>query len=170
MPGAAHRTVTVTSMGKTYSVTGWRVGYVVADEPLTDEIRKMHDFHTVTAPHPLQIALARAIDLPESFYDRVRSEYLERKAILCEAVRRAGLSYYDPGGAYFLWCDYAALSAEDDTDFQERLITECGVAGVPGSVFYPLGAPNPRRLRFTFSKSRETIMAAASRLRALRTS
>jgi aspartate/methionine/tyrosine aminotransferase len=164
LPGAAGRTVTVTSMGKTYSVTGWRVGYVVAADALTDEIRKMHDFHTVTAPHPFQIALARAIDLPESFYERVRSEYLQRKEILCDAVSRAGMTYYDPGGAYFLWCDYSRLSDEDDTVFQERLLVERGVAGVPGSVFYPLDAPNPRRLRFTFSKSKETIRAAAERL------
>ena len=164
LPGAAHRTVTVTSMGKTYSVTGWRVGYVVADEPITDELRKMHDFHTVTAPHPFQVALARAIDLPESFYHRLRRDYLERRAILCDAVTRAGMTYYDPGGAYFLWCDYSAVSDDEDTVFQERLLTERGVAGVPGSVFYPLDAPNPRRMRFTFSKSRATIEAASARL------
>ena len=164
LPGAANRTVTVTSMGKTYSVTGWRVGYVAADAPLTDEIRKMHDFHTVAAPHPFQVALSRAIDLPESFYDELRKGYLERKEILCEAVSRAGMTYYDPGGAYFLWCDYSKISDEEDTIFHERLLTERGVAGVPGSVFYPLDAPNPRRLRFTFSKSAETIRAAFRRL------
>jgi aspartate/methionine/tyrosine aminotransferase len=164
LQGAAPRTVTVTSMGKTYSVTGWRVGYAVADEPLTEEIRKMHDFHTVTAPHPFQIALARAVDLPEAFYGRLRRDYLERKAILCDALTRAGMTYYDPGGAYFLWCDYSAVSDEEDTIFQEKLLAECGVAGVPGSVFYPLDAPNPRRMRFTFSKSRATIEAAAARL------
>ena len=164
LPGAWERTVTVTSMGKTYSVTGWRVGYVVADDPLTDEIRKMHDFHTVTAPHPFQAALARAIDLPAEFYENVRREYLERKSILCEAVTHAGMTYYDPGGAYFLWCDYSRLSDEEDTEFHERLLVDRGVAGVPGSVFYPLDAPNPRRIRFTFSKSKDTIRAAAERL------
>jgi aspartate/methionine/tyrosine aminotransferase len=151
-------------MGKTYSVTGWRVGYLVADEPLTNELRKMHDFHTVTAPHPFQIALARAIDLPESFYDRLRAEYWERKRILAGALVQAGLTYYDPGGSYFLWCDYSRLSDENDTDFHDRMLREAGVAAVPGSVFYPYATRNPKRLRFTFSKSRGTIEEAARRL------
>jgi aspartate/methionine/tyrosine aminotransferase len=169
LPGAAERTVTVISAGKTYSVTGWRVGYVVADEPLTNELRKMHDFHTVTAPHPFQIAVARAMDeLPESYYARQRDSFAERKRILAGALDAAGLTYYDPGGAYFLWCGYDALSAEDDHVFAERLLAETKVAGVAGSVFYPRTAENPRRLRFTFSKTRPTIEEAARRLLALR--
>ena len=80
--------MTVTSMGKTYSVTGWRVGYLAAEESLTNELRKMHDFHTVTAPHPFQVALARALGLPEEFYERLRDEYWARKQILCEALCR----------------------------------------------------------------------------------
>src|SRR5204862_6058421 len=103
LPEAMERTVTVSSMGRTYSVTGWRVGYVVAEESLTQELRKMHDFHTVTAPHPFQIALARALELPPSFYDRLRAEYWGRKQILCAAIRETGMTYYDPGGSYFLW-------------------------------------------------------------------
>ncbi len=165
LPGAAGRTVTVTSMGKTYSVTGWRVGYLVAEESFTNELRKMHDFHTVTAPHPFQIALARATELPESFYERLRAEYLERKQILGEALLAAGMTFYEPGGAYFLWCEYSKLSSEDDVAFHERLLREAGVAAVPGSVFYPLATRNPKRLRFTFSKSRATIEEAARRLR-----
>lgn len=164
LDGAFDRTVTVTSMGKTYSVTGWRVGYVVADEPLTNELRKMHDFHTVTAPHPFQVALARAMDLPPAFYERMRGEYLGRKAILCDAVAAAGMTYYDPGGSYFLWCEYSKLSSEDDHVFAERMLREAGVAGVAGSVFYPHATRNPKRLRFTFSKSRATIEEAARRL------
>src|SRR5438270_3742567 len=162
---ARDRTVTVTSMGKTYSVTGWRVGYLAAEEALTNELRKMHDFHTVTAPHPFQVALARALEeLPEDFYHRLRTEYQARKQILCEALCHAGLSFYEPGGSYFLWCEYSRLSEEDDTVFYERLLRECGVAGVAGSVFYPFATRNPKRLRLTFSKSRATIEEAASRL------
>jgi len=165
LPGAADRTVTVTSMGKTFSVTGWRVGYVVAEESLTNELRKMHDFHTVTAPHPFQVALARALEeLPPEFYQRVRAEYLARKQILTEAVAAAGMTYYEPGGAYFVWCEYSRLSDEDDTAFAERMLREAGVAGVAGSVFYPRATKNPKRLRFTFSKSRATIEEAARRL------
>src|SRR6266853_1025717 len=164
LPAAAGRTVTVTSMGKTYSVTGWRVGYLVAPDVLTDELRKMHDFHTVTAPHPFQIALAGAMALPESFYARLRKEYWERKELLCDAIEKAGMSYYEPGGSYFLWCEYSRLSGEEDTVFGERLMREAGVAGVPGSVFYPDAARYAKRIRFTFSKSRPTIEEAARRL------
>jgi L-glutamine---4-(methylsulfanyl)-2-oxobutanoate aminotransferase len=166
LEAARDRTVTVTSMGKTYSVTGWRVGYLVAEQSLTNELRKMHDFHTVTAPHPFQVALAGALELPEEFYDRLRAEYHARKQVLCEALAEVGITYYEPGGSYFLWCAYDGLSDEDDTVFCERLMREKGVAGVPGSVFYPGAAENPKRLRFTFSKSRATIEEAARRLTA----
>jgi aminotransferase len=164
LPDARDRTVTVTSMGKTYAVTGWRVGYLAAEESLTNELRKMHDFHTVTAPHPFQVALAKALELPEEFYDRLRNEYWARKQILCDALCRTGLSFYEPGGSYFLWCEYSRLSDEDDEVFCEHLLREAGVAGVAGSVFYPYLAGNPRRIRFTFSKSRATIEEAARRL------
>jgi aminotransferase len=137
------------------------VGYLVAPDTLTDELRKMHDFHTVTAPHPFQIALAGAMALPESFYARLRKEYWERKELLCGAIEKAGMSYYEPGGSYFLWCEYSRLSGEEDTVFGERLMRE---AGVPGSVFYPDAARNVKRIRFTFSKSRPTIEEAARRL------
>lgn len=164
LPIAQDRTVTVTSMGKTYSVTGWRVGYVVAQDDMTEQIRNMHDFHTVTAPHPFQIALAGALGLPDKFYDNLRREYWERKEMLCDAIEKCGMTFYDPGGSYFLWCEYAGLSDEDDAVFGERLMREAGVAGVPGSVFYPARINNPRRIRFTFSKCRATIEEAARRL------
>jgi len=167
---ARDRTVTVTSMGKTYSVTGWRVGYLVAEESLTNELRKMHDFHTVTAPHPFQIALAGALELPDDFYERLRAEYWMRKQVLASALGKIGLTYYEPGGSYFLWCDYARVSDEEDHVFSERLMREVGVAGVAGSVFYPHATRNPRRLRFTFSKRRATIEEAARRLEAVQQS
>jgi|ERR1700733_3223893 len=169
LPAARDRTVTVTSMGKTYSVTGWRVGYVVAPEEITEQIRNMHDFHTVTAPHPFQVALAGALELPDEFYAKLRGDYWERKQVLCDAIEKAGMTFYEPGGSYFLWCEYAALSDDDDTVFGERLMREAGVAGVPGSVFYPARDDNPKRIRFTFSKSRSTIEEAARRLARFRT-
>ncbi|MGA2881120.1 MAG: pyridoxal phosphate-dependent aminotransferase [Bryobacteraceae bacterium] len=167
LPMARDRTVTVTSMGKTYSVTGWRVGYVVAQNEITEQIRNMHDFHTVTAPHPFQVALAGALALPDEFYDKLRREYWERKELLCDAIEKCGMTFYEPGGSYFLWCEYAELSDEDDSVFGERLMREAGVAGVPGSVFYPARDKNPQRIRFTFSKSRNTIEEAARRLSAV---
>ncbi len=164
LPEAADRTVTVISMGKTYSVTGWRVGYVVAEESLTNELRKMHDFHTVTAPHPFQIALSHALDLPDEFYERLRTEYWTRKQVLARALEETGICWYEPGGSYFLWCEYGQVSDEEDTAFCERMLKDAGVAGVPGSVFYPMTTRNPKRIRFTFSKSRATIEEAARRL------
>jgi aspartate/methionine/tyrosine aminotransferase len=168
LPMARDRTVTVTSMGKTYSVTGWRVGYIVAPAEMVEQLRNMHDFHTVTAPHPFQVALAGALDLPVEFYAQLRCEYWERKQLLCEALEKCGMTFYEPGGSYFLWCDYARVSDQDDTAFGERLMREAGVAGVPGSVFHPPAAQNPKRIRFTFSKSRPTIEEAARRLKAFR--
>lgn len=164
LPIARDRTVTVTSMGKTYSVTGWRVGYVVAPDEIAEQIRNMHDFHTVTAPHPFQVALAGALGLPDEFYDKLRCEYWERKQLLCDAIEKCGMTWYEPGGSYFLWCEYGELSDQDDSAFGERLMREAGVAGVPGSVFYPARDKNPKRIRFTFSKSRTTIEEAARRL------
>jgi aminotransferase len=164
LPIARDRTVTVTSMGKTYSVTGWRVGYVVAPDEIIEQIRNMHDFHTVTAPHPFQVALAGALGLPDEFYSKLRHEYWERKELLCDAIEKYGMTFYEPGGSYFLWCGYSGLSDEDDFVFGERLMREVGVAGVSGSVFYAARTSNPMRIRFTFSKSRTTIEEAARRL------
>jgi aminotransferase len=164
LPTARDRTVTVTSMGKTYSVTGWRVGYVVAQDEITEQIRNMHDFHTVTAPHPFQVALAAALALPDEFYTKLRREYWERKQLLCDAIEKAGMTFYEPGGSYFLWCEYTGVSDEDDTVFGERLMREARIAGVPGSIFYPAAVKNPKRIRFTFSKSQTTIEEAAWRL------
>lgn len=163
LPGAAERTITIISAGKTYSVTGWRVAYLVAPEPFAARLNVMHDFHTVTAPHPFQIAIANATHLPDSYYEELSREYWERKQILCEALGRAGFTWYEPGGAYFLWCQYSNLSDENDVSFARRLLLEGGVAGVPGSVFYEPGRDR-YTIRFTYSKSRKTIEAAVQRL------
>lgn len=166
LPGAEGRTVTIISMGKTYSITGWRVAYLVAPEEFAAKLNVMHDFHTVTAPHPFQIAAANATRLPDSFYQGMRDEYWARKEILCAALEHAGFTWYEPGGAYFLWCRYDRLSDLEDVAFGRKLLLEGGVAGVPGSVFYERGRPR-YAIRFTFSKSRKTLEAAAERLRNL---
>lgn len=166
LPGAAERTVTIISCGKTYSVTGWRVAYLVAPEQFAARLNVMHDFHTVTAPHPFQIAVANATRLPDSYYHELSAEYWERKQILCAALERAGFEWYEPGGAYFLWCTYDKLSSLNDMDFGRKLLLEGGVAGVPGSVFYEPGKDR-YSIRFTYSKSRKTIEAAAERLAAI---
>jgi aminotransferase len=168
LPQAKHRTVSIFSMGKTYSVTGWRVGYVVAEDPCIGLIAVKHDFATVCAPHVCQLALAEALALPESFYVNMLRRYAERKYVLTDALVTAGLSPWNPPGSYFLWCEYSGVNYESDLDFAKRLLSIAGVAGVPGRVFYPDSINAPRRIRFTFSKSLQTIAEAAARLTASR--
>jgi aspartate/methionine/tyrosine aminotransferase len=164
LPKAKGRTVSIFSMGKTYSVTGWRVGYVVADDPCIGPIAIKHDFATVCAPHVCQLALAAALELPESFYSETLAGYAARKATLINAVTSAGLNPWNPAGSYFLWCEYSQLTAESDVAFANRLLMKAGVAGVPGCVFYPDAKTMRQRIRFTFSKSLPTIAEAANRL------
>lgn len=165
LPEGQSRTVTIFSMGKTYSVTGWRVGYVAGPGSLIDEIARVHDVHTVTAPHPLQIALSNAVDLPDAFHAHMRNEYWTRKTLLKAAFAEAGFGIPEPQGAYFLWCSYDALSSVDDVSFCEQLMLECGVAAVPGSAFFPSGQGSTRNIRLTFSKSKPTIEKAIERIR-----
>lgn len=168
LPKAKHRTVSIFSMGKTYSVTGWRVGYVVAEDPCIGPIAVKHDFATVCAPHVCQLALAQALELPESFYAHMLRRYAERKTMLTDSLVTAGLNPWNPPGSYFLWCEYSKVTPEPDVDFVKRLLSTAGVAGVPGRVFYPESNTSRQRIRFTFSKSLPTIAAAAARLTASR--
>jgi aminotransferase len=166
IPGAKRRCIVVSSFGKTYSVTGWRVGYLIAPPQFLTAIAATHDFHTITAPHPFQLAIRYALtELGPEFYDGVRAEYDRRRRLLGEALRRFGLSFFEPQGSYFYWCDYCGLSDEDDSMFARRLLSERGVAGLPGSVFLPEGVKNTN-IRFTFSKTMTTLRAACERLTA----
>jgi aspartate/methionine/tyrosine aminotransferase len=164
LPGAWDRSITIFSLGKTYSVTGWRVGCVVAPEALLRPISVRHELTTISAPHPCQLALAHALKLPASFYSNQLRQYEVRKTMLMKAAASMGIRPWDPAGAYFLWCDYSQLTVEPDFLFSERLLRDSGVAGVPGHVFYPKSADNPKRIRLTFSKSLATIGEAAKRL------
>ncbi|HUA63328.1 MAG TPA: pyridoxal phosphate-dependent aminotransferase [Verrucomicrobiae bacterium] len=169
LPGARDRVITIVSMGKTYSVTGWRVGYLIAPAPLVAQLSAVHDFHTITAPHPLQVALANAMrELDASFYEKVRREFLFRRELLAGSLRECGFSFTDPQGSYFLWCSYSAMASTPDVAFSQWLLHRGGIAGLPGSVFYPKGARDTQRIRFTFSKSRATLEAAKERLSRLR--
>jgi aspartate/methionine/tyrosine aminotransferase len=164
VPGAERRCIVVSSFGKTYSATGWRVGYLIAPERFVAAIAATHDFHTITAPHPFQLAFRYALtELGPEFYDRVRTEFDRRRKMLGEALRRSGFSYFAPQGSYFYWCDYRELSDEDDRAFARRLLRERGVAGLPGSVFLPDGVRDTK-IRFTFSKTPATLQAACERL------
>jgi len=164
-PGMAERTVTVSGLSKTFSVTGWRVGTIVAPPDLTDAIRKVHDFLTVGAPAPLQEACAVGIEvLGREYYGALATQYRERGEILVDALRGAGFRCALPQGAYYVLADFSGLSDEDDTTFAKRLARDAGVAPVPGSSFF--GSPERGRtlVRFAFCKRLETLHEASERL------
>jgi aspartate/methionine/tyrosine aminotransferase len=165
LPGMAERTVTINALSKTYSVTGWRVGWAIASPELTSAIRKVHDFLTVGAAAPLQAAGAVALSLPPSYYARLAEGYRARRDLLVGTLQEAGFRCAPPAGAYYVLSDYSALADEDDAGFARRLVAEAGVAAVPGSSFWRPGATEGRRLlRFAFPKREETLREAARRL------
>ena len=162
--GMAERTVTISGLSKTYSITGWRLAYTIASERITAAIRKVHDFLTVGAPHPLQEAGAVALRLPELFYAELTAMYERKRGALHTALTRAGLRCSNPDGAYYIVAEIGELGFEDDFAAADFLLDQVGVAAVPGSSFYHRPELGHRKIRFTFSKSDETIAAAAERL------
>jgi aspartate/methionine/tyrosine aminotransferase len=168
LPGMRERTITISGLSKTFSVTGWRIGYLIAPPLLTDGIRKVHDFLTVGAPAPLQEAGAAALALPDTFYDELRDLYAGKREILLKALEEAGFGVVRPQGAYYIMADIRPFGWDDDTEFARYLTSEIGVAPVPGSSFYHNQELGRTKVRFTFSKSEETLRLAAERLLALR--
>jgi aminotransferase len=164
LPGMKERTITISGLSKTYSITGWRLAYAIASEGLTGAIRKVHDFLTVGAPHPLQEAGAVALRLPESFYIELRTMYERKRATLLAALKGAGLHCWMPQGAYYIMADVGELGFSDDFEAATFFLDKVGVAPVPGSSFYHRAELGRRMLRFTFSKSDQTLAAAAGRL------
>ena len=164
-PGMAERTITISGLSKTFSVTGWRVGTIVAPPDLTDAIRKVHDFLTVGAPAPLQEACAVGIEtLGPDYYDGLVADYRDRGTMLVQALRGAGFRCAMPEGAYYVLADFSALSDEDDTTFAKRLTREGGVASVPGSSFFGSRERGHKLIRFAFCKRIETMTEACERL------
>jgi len=164
LAGMAERTVTISGLSKTYSVTGWRLAYAIASERITSAIRKVHDFLTVGAPHPLQEAGAFALRLPQSFYAELRAMYERKRGALYAALTRAGLKCSNPNGAYYIMAEVGGLGFKDDFAAADFILDEVGVAAVPGSSFYHRPELGYGKIRFTFSKSDETIAKAAERL------
>jgi aminotransferase len=165
LPGMYDRTVTISGLSKTFSVTGWRLGYILAQPELSAAIRKVHDFLTVGAPAPLQEAGAIAIEQSDGYYPELRGMYEGKRALLLQALREAGFRCHSPQGAYYIMADFSDLGFNgDDTDFAHHLIEKVGVAPVPGSSFYRHHDEGVSFVRFTFSKSEETLHEAARRL------
>ncbi len=166
LPGMAERTITISGASKTYAVTGWRIGWLIAPAVLTGGIRKVHDFLTVGAPHPLQIAVASALHFPAAFYDAVLEEYRERRAAMLAGLRDCGFHPNPPAGAYYVMASIEELTELDDVAFANRLVETAAVATVPASSFYASRELGRRHLRFSFPKRRETIERGIGALRA----
>jgi aspartate/methionine/tyrosine aminotransferase len=164
LEGMAERTVTISGASKTFSVTGWRVGWIVAPTELTAAIRKVHDFVTVGAPAPLQEAIAVALDLGRPYYERLSAEYRVRRDHLVRVLDAAGLSPNIPQGAYYVLCDIRPFGFEDDVAFANWLVRDVGVAGVPGSSFFSRRELGRHLIRFTFCKTPDVLDEAGVRL------
>ena len=168
LDGMKERTVVVNSMSKTYSVTGWRVGYCIAPPEITGAIRKVHDFLTVGAAAPLQAAGAYALSLPQEYYDTLQHEYQARRDLLLPVLEDSGFKTFVPDGAYYIMTDISQFGFSDDVEFTRHLIREVGVACVPGSSFYSKPADGAQQVRFCFCKKDETLHRAAERLSKLK--
>ena len=168
LDGMRDRTITINALSKTYSVTGWRVGWAIASPEVTSAIRKVHDFLTVGAAAPLQEAGALALKFPQSYYDNLAAEYLARRDRLLGILAGAGFHCFKPYGAYYIMTDISSFGFPDDVAFAKFLVTEIGVAAVPGSSFYRDPANGRTHLRFTFCKTEKTFQAAAERLAKLK--
>lgn len=164
LPGMAERTVTTNGLSKTYSVTGWRVGWAISPPALTGGIRKIHDFLTVAAPTPFHDAGVAALSLPDRFYADLTAGYQAKRALMLDILQRHGFTIYPPAGAYYVMTDVKKFGFASDSEFAQYLVKEVGVATVPGSSFYIDPPSAPQTLRFCFSKRDETLHEADRRL------
>ncbi len=164
LDGMNNRTITISGFSKTYSATGWRVGYIIAPRKLTAAVRKVHDFLTVCAPAPLQEACITALKLPASYYENLRRLYSTSRSLLLQALEEASFTCTSPEGAYYIWTDIGHTGFRDDRQLAKHLISRVGVGAVPGSSFYHRPSKGRLNLRFSFSKKPETIRKAAARL------
>ena len=170
-PELRGQTITMSGLGKTYALTGWRLGYVIAPAELTQGIRQVHDYLTLCAPTPFQAAALAALNLPESYHEANRQGYHERRALVLDILRQAGFRARPPEGTYYVMADYSQLPIPQaewkPMAFARWLTTEVGVAGVPGDSFYSLPGYGEREIRFAFPKKLETLVEVGNRLMGL---
>jgi len=166
LPGMFERTVSCSSLSKTYSITGWRLGYVIAPPAFIHGARKVHDFLTVGAAAPLQEAAIAGLEMPDSYYDELQQTYTRKRDLFLGGLREAGLPFTKPNGAYYVMVDVSEFGVTDDTAFCEWLAREVGVAAVPGSSFFH--EPVNHLIRFHFAKQESTLQEAVHRLSLLR--
>lgn len=167
LPGMDERTLTISSAGKTFSLTGWKIGWATGPERLVAAVQAAHQYLTFSTATPLQLAMARAIDEHgPRWLEQLTAEYEQRRTVLQQALEETGFRVASPQGTYFMLADFSALADEDDRHFARRLVEEAGVAAIPPSPFYAASPEEAaRRVRFAFCKRLETLEAAAQRLR-----
>ena len=170
LQGMANRTITISGASKTFSVTGWRVGWLIAPASLTAGIRKVHDFLTVGAAHPLQVAVATALGFPDSYYDSLLEEYRERRDAITAGLSEIGFDVRAPDGAYYVMAGIGGFGFDDDVAFARHLIETVAVATVPASSFFHDPALGRSQVRFSFPKRMETLNRGLDALRALKSS
>lgn len=170
LPGMRERTITINGLSKTFSVTGWRVGYVIAPPDITSAVRKVHDFLTVGAAAPLQAAGVVAVQFPDSYYRELCNAYGQRRDFMVDVLRESGLRPFVPHGAYYVMCDISDFGFQDDVTFAQYLVRDVGVAVVPGSSFYSVPERGAQQVRFAFPKRMETLERVAPRLLGLKSS
>ncbi len=164
LPGMAGRTITIGGLSKTYSVTGWRIGWAISPPALTGGIRKLHDFLTVAAPTPFHDAGVAAFSMPDIFYAKLARDYEDKRNLMLDILGRHGFTASAPGGAYYVMADVSRFGFSTDSEFAQYLVKEIGVATVPGSSFYIDPAAAPQTVRFCFSKRDETLFEADRRM------
>ncbi len=162
LPGMFERTISCSALSKTYNVTGWRLGYVIAPKEVTDQIRKVHDYLTCSAPEPLVWAAITGLHFPESYYEEIQGEYYRLRSLFCELLDESGLSYIEPEGAFFVLADISPFGFESDIEFCHWMVREVKVVVAPGSGFFH--EPVNKYVRLSFSRPEETLLEAGKRL------
>jgi aminotransferase len=166
LPGMRERTLSCSSLSKTYSITGWRLGYIIAPPEIIDTARKVHDFLTVGAAAPLQEAAVVGLQFPQSYYDELQNTYTKKRTLFLDGLRRIGLPFTEPQGAYYVMLDISEFGYKSDLEFCEKLAEKVGVGAVPGSSFFR--EPVNHLIRFHFAKQENTLNEALERLSDIR--
>lgn len=167
LPGMFERTISCSSLSKTYSITGWRLGYCIAPENIIEQIKKVHDFLTVGAAAPLQEAAVVGLEFSDAYYDELQKLYTHKKDLFINGLKELNIPHTEPQGAYYVMVDISEFGYDSDLDFCVNLIKNVGVAAVPGSSFFK--EEENRYIRFHFAKKDETLLAALDRLKDMRT-
>lgn len=167
LPGMFERTISCSSLSKTYSITGWRLGYCIAPENIIEQIKKVHDFLTVGAAAPLQEAAVVGLEFSDAYYDELQKLYTHKKDLFINGLKELNIPHTEPQGAYYVMVDISEFGYDSDLDFCVDLIKNVGVAAVPGSSFFK--EEENRYIRFHFAKKDETLLAALDRLKDMRT-